>query len=89
MLTTPNPNYAVIGMSSLYIADEKQPIFDLQINWPGKQIGINFIADVSEAFHGGQLQIKTPFEQLRNFTLDGSFPPPSSDPQVINRQVLV
>ncbi|XP_057368025.1 uncharacterized protein LOC130689027 [Daphnia carinata] len=80
VLTTPNPNYAVIGLSSQYVADEKQPAFDLQINWPGKQVGVNFVADISEGSHGGRLQMKTPFEQLRNFTVDGSFSPPSSDP---------
>lgn len=82
-MTTPNPLYAVIGLSSQYKADDKQPSFDLQINWPEKEAGIHMDADIlSEGYNRGSFQVKTPFEQLRNFAVDGSFTPPSSDPYV-------
>lgn len=77
-VTTPNPNYAVIGVSSHYVADEKQPSFDLQLNWPGKEFKTNLKLDVStEGYSRGRFQMNTPFQQLHQFTIDGSFTSPS------------
>ena len=85
LLTTPHPSYAVIGITSQYTADEKQPTFDLQVNWPNKEIGINFVVDILTD-HRARFQMKTPFEQLRNFSVDGSFSP-SPDPSVNNQPI--
>ena len=86
-MTTPNPSYAIIGLSSQYTVDEKQPSFDLKINWPEKEVGIHMAADIfREGYHRGRVYVKTPFEQLQNLAVDGSFTPPSSDPYVISNK---
>lgn len=71
-------------MRTQYSADERQPSLDLQIYWPQKEIGMSFIADFfNEEQHRGRFHLKTPFEELRNLTIDGSCSVPS-DPTVLH-----
>lgn len=77
-MTTPHPNYSTIGLTSQYIADENQPSFSLALNWPGKEFSIHGVGDISsEGQYRGRFQMKTPFQQLHQLGIDGSFSSPS------------
>lgn len=65
-------------MSSQYTVDDKHPSFDLHLNWPGKELGVNILTDImTEGFYRGRLEMKTPFEQFHHLAIDGSCTSPS------------
>lgn len=75
-ITTPHPDYEIIGLSSHYSADEKEPSLNVQINWPENQVGMRLGADFqTENLYKGHFQMKLPFQQLKNFAIDGSISP--------------
>ena len=76
MFTTPHEDYEKFGFSSVYAADGQRPVFDLQVNWPAKQIGLNFEAKISkdpEMKSLAQLHILTPYPRLENVLLTGGY----------------
>lgn len=75
-MTTPHPDYEVIGFASHYSTDEKEPSFNIQVNWPQNQLGLSIGADfLSENSQRGFIQLKLPFQELKHIALDGAYIP--------------
>lgn len=76
LLTSPQPDYEIIGISSHYSTDEKEPSFDMQVNWPGKQAGLNVAADfLTDGLQRGRFEMKLPFQNLKDLAIDGAYLP--------------
>ena len=76
MFTTPHEDYEKFGFSSVYVGNDQRPVFDFQMNWPAKQIGLNFEAKISkdpEMKSLAQLDILTPYPRLEDVLLTGGY----------------
>lgn len=76
LLTSPQDGYEILGLSSHYSTDEKEPSFDIQINWPDKQVGLAVAADfLTEGLQRGRFHMKLPFHDFKDVAVDGAFMP--------------
>lgn len=73
-MTTPFPLYKRIGLSTQYCLGDDNPIFEINLAWPGKQIGLNLGFDWKDENQlRGRVEIRTPFPKLQSFVVNGSY----------------
>lgn len=78
LLTTPNPKYSNFGLLLHGSTNEKKPSFDFQLNLPNNQMAMNVAGDfLIDGQQRASLKMKTPFQHLRSFTLDGLYTSPA------------
>lgn len=79
LMTTPHPQYPVLGVSSVGVATSRNPSVDVNIYWPEKDLSLSMAAVYP---HNGEARakfaLKTPVDRLRRIQIDAGYTLPQS-----------